>query len=123
MNPKTILIIEDDKFLFSLIAKKLEKEGFQVLNAGDSKGAFKILEEAKPDLIVLDLVLPVLDGYEILAILKKDINTKDIPVIILSNLGQKEDVEKAMALGAVDFMIKVNFTPDEIIKKIKNILL
>lgn len=123
MNPKTILIIEDDKFLFSLIAKKLEKEGFKVLNAIDSKEAFKILEEVKPDLIILDLVLPVLDGYEILSILKKEKNTKDIPVIILSNLGQKEDVEKAMALGAVDFMIKVNFTPDEIIRKIKNILL
>lgn len=122
MPKKTILIIEDDKFLQSLVAKKLIEAGFEVLVSSDSKEAMKVLENQKPDLIVLDIILPVMNGFEILSMLKKDDATKNIPVIILSNLGQKEEVEKAMALGAVDFMIKVNFTPEEILRKIKSIV-
>ncbi|MBU2109353.1 response regulator [Patescibacteria group bacterium] len=122
MDKKTILIIEDDTFFQNLISKKLVNEGFEVLVASDSRQALSILEEKKPNLIVLDLILPVLDGFGILSIIKKDEKTKDIPVIILSNLGQKEEIEKAIALGAVDFMIKVNFTPEEIVRKIKSII-
>lgn len=122
MPKKTILIIEDDKFLQSLVSKKLVEAGFEVLVSSDSKEAMKVLENQKPDLIVLDIILPIMNGFEILSMLKKDDATKNIPVIILSNLGQKEEVEKAMALGAVDFMIKVNFTPEEIVRKIKSII-
>lgn len=122
MGKKTILIIEDDTFFQNLISKKLVNEGFEVLVASDSRQALSILEEKKPNLIILDLILPVLDGFGILSIVKKDEKTKDIPVIILSNLGQKEEIERAIALGAVDFMIKVNFTPEEIVRKIKSII-
>lgn len=122
MDKKLILIIEDDKFFQTLVSKKLTNEGFNVLAASDSREALKILEENKPALIVLDLILPLLSGFEILSVLKKDEKTKDIPVLILSNLGQKEEVEKAIALGAVGFMIKVNFTPEEIVRKIKSIV-
>lgn len=122
MDKKLILIIEDDKFFQTLVAKKLVNEGFDVMVASDSKEALKILEESTPSLIVLDLILPLLSGFEILSIVKKDEKTKDIPVLILSNLGQKEEIEKAMALGAVDFMVKVNFTPEEIVRKIKSII-
>lgn len=122
MDKKTILIIEDDTFFQNLISKKLVNEGFEVLVASDSRQALSILEEKKPNLIILDLILPVLDGFGILSIIKKDEKTKDIPVIILSNLGQKEEIERALSLGAVDFMIKVNFTPEEIVRKIKSII-
>ncbi|MFH1956774.1 MAG: response regulator [Patescibacteria group bacterium] len=122
MGKKKILVIEDDKFFQTLVTKKLMDEGYEVLAASDSNEALAILEKEKPDLIILDLILPLLDGFEILSIVKKGEKTKDIPVIILSNLGQKEEVERAIALGANDFMIKVNFTPEEIAGKIKSFL-
>lgn len=122
MEKKKILVIEDDKFFQTLVTKKLIGEGYEVLTASDSNEALAILEKEKPNLIILDLILPILDGFEILSIVKKDEKTKDIPVIILSNLGQKEEVERAIALGANDFMIKVNFTPEEIAGKIKSFL-
>ncbi|MBU3925835.1 response regulator [Patescibacteria group bacterium] len=121
MDKKLVLIIEDDKFFQALVSKRLINEGFDVITASDSKEALKVLEEKKPALILLDLILPLLSGFEILSIIKKDERTKDIPVIVLSNLGQKEEVEKAMALGAKDFMIKVNFTPEEIVRKVKSV--
>ncbi len=122
MDKKLVLIIEDDKFFQTLVSKRLENEGFDVMAASDSKEALKILEESNPSLIILDLILPLLSGFEILSIVKKNEKTKDIPVLILSNLGQKEEIEKAMALGAVDFMVKVNFIPDEIVRKVKSII-
>ncbi len=118
----SILIIEDDKFFRDLISKKLIKENFDVLTAVGSKDAFEILKEKIPSLIILDLVLLGVSGYEILSILKKDEATKNIPVIILSNLGQEEEIERAKSLGADDFLIKVNFTLEEIVEKIKTIL-
>ncbi|NOY35516.1 MAG: response regulator [bacterium] len=122
MKEQSILIIEDDKFFRDLVANKLGKENFKVLKARDSEEAFKILEEETPSLIILDLILPGLDGFEILSLLKKDKKTSGIPVVVLSNLGQKEDVDKAKSLGAIEFMIKVNFTPDEIVAKAKRAL-
>ncbi|HDH03913.1 MAG TPA: response regulator [Candidatus Campbellbacteria bacterium] len=117
-----ILVIEDDKFFRDLVSKKLEKEGYEVWAASGSGEAFKLLEEKKPSLIILDLILPGLDGFEILSMIKKDKKTSAIPVIILSNLGQEEDIAKAKFLGVVDFMIKVNFTPGEIVEKVKKTL-
>lgn len=117
-----ILIIEDDKFLRELIVQKLATEGFNVHSAVDGEECFKILEKIKPHLILLDLILPGMDGFEILARLKKDPKTSLAPVIVLSNLGQKEDIDKAVSLGAVDYMIKANFTPGEIVEKVKKIL-
>lgn len=121
MNQK-ILIIEDDKFFRELISKKLQKENFDVVTASDSKEAFAYLDSNLPDLIVLDLILPGLDGYEILSIIKKDKRTSSIPVIILSNLGQQEEIDKAKSLGVIDFMVKVNFTLEEIAGRIKHAL-
>ena len=122
MKKETILVIEDDKFFRDLVSKKLEKEGFNALTAKDSNEAFKVLEVERPTLIILDLVLPGLDGFEILSMIKKDNKINGIPVIILSNLGQEDEVDKAKSLGAVDFMVKVNFTPDEIVAKVKEVL-
>lgn len=122
MAKQTILIIENDKFFKELITKKLEAEGFSVAMVGDSKEAFKYLEETVPSLIILDLILPGMDGYDILSILKKDKKLSSIPVVILSNLGQKEEIDRAMSLGVDEFLVKVNFVPEEIVEKIKSVI-
>ena len=119
---KKILIVEDDEFLRSLNAKRLEGEGFEVLVAVDGNEALTKLTETKPDLIFLDLLLPNVDGFEVLTKIKQDETTKNIPVIVFSNLGQAEDIEKAKKLGADDFMVKANFTLDDVISKIKETL-
>lgn len=119
---KKILIIEDDKFLRELIARKLTDEGFEISEAVDGEDGIKKLKEAKPDLVLLDLILPSIDGFEVLSKVKEDESIASIPIIILSNLGQKEEVEKGLDLGAVDYLIKAHFTPGEIVEKIKNIL-
>ncbi|HDJ30447.1 response regulator [bacterium] len=121
-SKKTILIIEDDKFLRDLITRKLSKEGYEVFVAVNGEEGLKKTKEKKPDLILLDLILPGIDGFEVLARIKKEPLIAKIPVIILSNLGQKEDIERGLQLGAVDYLIKAHFTPGEIIEKIKKFL-
>ncbi|HXK32215.1 MAG TPA: response regulator [Candidatus Paceibacterota bacterium] len=119
---KKILIVEDDKFLRDLISQKLLKESFDIAQAVDGEDGIKKIKEEHPDLILLDLILPGIDGFEVLTQMKADPSIASIPVIILSNLGQKEDIEKGLKLGANDFLIKAHFTPGEIIEKIKNVL-
>ncbi len=119
---KKILIVEDDKFLRELLAQKLLKEGYDVLEAIDGESGQKMIKDEKPDLILLDLILPGIDGFELLAKMKEDGSVVTIPVIVLSNLGQKEDVERALGLGAKDYMVKAHFTPAEIVSKVRNVL-
>jgi DNA-binding response OmpR family regulator len=119
---KKILIVEDDKFLRELIVKKLVKEGYEISEAVDGEEGVKKIKEEKPDLVLLDLILPGIDGFEVLSRTKEDPALSQIPVIILSNLGQKEDVERGLGLGAIDYLIKAHFTPGEIIEKIRAIL-
>ncbi len=119
---KKILIVEDDKFLRELVARKLSSEGFEVLEAVDGEEGIKKIKEGKPDLVLLDLILPGIDGFEVLSKIKEDQELSSIPVIVLSNLGQREEVERGMKLGATDYLIKAHFTPGEIIEKIKNSL-
>ncbi|MCD6270495.1 response regulator [bacterium] len=117
-----ILLVEDDDFLRELIVKKLNQENYEVSEAVDGEEAVKKVKEIVPDLVLLDLILPGMDGFKVLSQIKEDSALTHIPVIILSNLGQREDVEKALKLGAADYMIKAHFTPNEIIKKIKNLI-
>jgi len=119
---KKILIIEDDKFLRELIGQKLIKEGYDIVEAVDGEKGIKSAKDEKPDLILLDLILPGMDGFEVLTKIKEDARVAQIPVIILSNLGQKDDIEKGLKMGAVDYLIKAHFTPGEIIDKIKVVL-
>lgn len=119
---KTILVVEDDKFLRELIVQKLNKEDFEVLEAVDGEEGIKKIIEEKPDLILLDLILPGIDGFEVLTKMKENPTVAQIPVIILSNLGQKDDIEKGLKMGAVDYLIKAHFVPAEIIEKIEIIL-
>lgn len=118
----TVLVVEDDKFLRDLIVQKLKREQFAVHEAVTGSEALRVAKETMPKIVLLDLILPGLDGFEVLKRLKEDSATAQIPVIILSNLGQREDVERGLRLGAVDFMIKAHFTPGEIVEKIKEIM-
>jgi DNA-binding response OmpR family regulator len=119
---KKILIVEDDKFLRELIVRKLSNEGYEVAEAVDGEQGLQKTKETKPDLVLLDLILPGIDGFEVLAQKKEDPFIAAIPVIVLSNLGQKEDVDKGLSLGATDYLIKAHFTPGEIIEKVRNII-
>jgi len=121
-NKKTILIVEDDKFLRDLMNQKLLREGFNTEEAVDGEQGVQKIKEAKPDLVLLDLILPGIDGFEVLSKIKEDPSLAAIPIIVLSNLGQKDDIERGLQLGAKDYLIKAHFTPGEVIEKIKNIL-
>lgn len=117
-----ILVIEDDVFLRELVVQKLSKEGFEAVEAAAGEVGITKAGEEKPDCILLDLILPGMDGFEVLSALKKNPELSRIPVVILSNLGQKDDIDKGLKLGAVDYLIKAHFTPGEIVAKVKEIL-
>ena len=114
-----VLIIEDDKFLRELLQVKLKKENFSVFVAVNGEEGIKKAQEEQPDLILLDLILPNIDGFEVLKRIRDNPAIAAIKVIVLSNLGQKEDVERALNLGAVDYLVKAHFTLDEIVEKAK----
>ena len=117
---KTILIIEDDNFLQGLEAKKLKKEGYDIATASNSKEAFDAINgTVKIDLILLDLLLPDVDGFEILSKIRENPSYHEVPVIIFSNLSEEKDIVKARGLGISDFMVKSNFTLDELAEKVK----
>jgi len=120
--PRKILIIEDDKFLRELITRKLINEGYDTVEAADGEEGVRVTKTEKPDLVLLDLILPGIDGFEALARIRKDEELVNIPVIILSNLGQREDIERGLKLGATDYLIKAHFSPGEIIEKVASIL-
>ena len=122
MNKAKILVIEDDEFLRELIVQKLIKEEYEVSGAVDGKEGIKKIQEKKPDLILLDLIMPGINGFEVLQTIKNDPILFSIPVIILSNLGQKEEIQKGLRMGAKDFLVKAHFTPKEIVNKIKAVL-
>ena len=92
------------------------------MEGADGTEGLRKIKETKPDLVLLDLILPGIDGFEVLRQAKKDDDISSIPVLILSNLGQQDDIQKGLELGAVDYLIKAHFTPAEIVAKIKSIL-
>lgn len=119
---KKILVAEDDTYLANAYRVKLTKAGFEVKNAFDGEEAINILQTFAPDLIILDIVIPKKDGFTLLSELKADEKWKNIPVILVSNLGQKEDRDKGMQLGASEFFVKTDFSLNDLIQKINNIL-
>ncbi len=118
----SVLIIEDDSYISDMYKIKLESENFEVATAKDGIIGIKMLEKQKPDIILLDVVMPKMDGFDVLKIIKKNIELKGIPVVLLTNLGQKENVEKGFDLGADSYIIKAHFTPSEVIEKIREVL-
>ncbi len=120
---KTILIIEDDAFLQGLEATKLKKEGYEILTASNSVEAFKIIDaKTKLDLILLDLLLPEVDGFMILEKIRQNKDLLTIPVIVFSNLSEDKDIKRVTKLGISEFMIKSNFTLDELARKVKDLI-
>ena len=120
---KTILIIEDDTFILETIGNKFKENHFKICLARNAEEAEKLLATTKPDIILLDLILPKVDGFEILKKIKADLKLKSIPVVIFSNLDSTKDMDKAMELGAVEYLVKANLFPEEVVKKIETILL
>lgn len=114
-----IVLAEDDKFISRAYKDGLERAGFIVIQATDGDQAIEKAKQEMPDIILLDLIMPVKNGFEALKGIKANEATKNIPIIILSNLGQDSDIEKGRELGAADYMIKSNFSMNEVIDKIK----
>ena len=117
-KPK-ILMIEDDRFLRKIYRDKLTKAGFEFIEATNGiEGTNKVISE-RPDLVLLDLILPRKNGFDVLIDMKSNKNTKDIPVIILSNLGQESDVKRGLALGAQDYLVKTEISLSEVVDRVK----
>lgn len=117
-----VLLVEDDSFLANIYKTKFELEDFKVTVAGNGELGLKEAKKKKPDIILLDILLPKMDGFTVLEQLKQDSDLKDVPVILLTNLGQKDDVKKGLELGAKDYLIKAHFKPSETVEKVRNVL-
>ena len=120
-NKPTVLLIEDDPFLSSVLRLKLEKESFKVVRAADGDEALNFLTEqgVKPDLILLDLILPKKNGFEVLETIRQDPLLEKLPVMIISNLGQPSDIERGKALGIIDYFVKARLSIEELVNKVK----
>ena len=119
----SILLVEDDSFISGMYQTKLNSMGYKVETQEDGEKAWERLQQDPlPDLLLLDVVLPKKDGFEILEALRKDNRTQNLPIILLTNLGQKPDVERGIKLGADDYIIKAHYTPSEVVEKITKIL-
>ena len=116
---KKILIVEDEQLIADLVQRKLQDEGYYAFVARDGEEAVKQIREGRPDLILLDIVLPRLNGFGVLAEIQKDEELKLIPVIIISNSGQPEEIERAKAAGVRDWLVKTEFDPKEVLEKVR----
>jgi len=116
---KKIMIIEDDRFLSSLMKARLEKDGFATLQAFDGEEAVQMLKRETPNLIILDLIMPKVTGFEVLQTVSISPQLHDVPVVILSNLAQDSDIEKARELGAKEYFVKVKVSIDDLVGRIK----
>ena len=123
MKNKTVLLIEDDRFLLKIYSNRLKLKKYDVFMASEGEEGIRMALDKKPDIILLDIMLPKMDGFEVLEQLKDNVKTKKIPVIILSNLSQKKDKETADLLGAVDFLVKTDVSLDTIIDKVNQYVL
>ena len=119
---KKILFIEDEESLQKTIADAFSKEEFEIVSALDGENGFRLAKEEHPDLILLDLRLPEMGGIEVLEKLKKDEATKDIPVIILTNVEEMREIQRAIDLGATTYLVKINYKLEEVVEKVKKAL-
>ena len=117
-----ILIVDDDQFILDMYMLKFKNEGYDAESAMDGVETLRKSKENSPDVILLDIVLPHMDGFEILQKLKEQGALERSKVIMLTNVGEKKDVEKGLALGAVDYIVKAHFTPSEVVKKVEEVL-
>ncbi|MEK7547135.1 MAG: response regulator [Patescibacteria group bacterium] len=122
MNPAKIFIAEDERFLSTILANRLKKEGFAVSQAFDGQEAVDLLKSERPDLIIIDLILPKKSGFEVLESVSKNPDLNHVPIVVLTNLGQESDIEKAKSLGASEYYIKVRISIDDFMNAIKSML-
>ncbi len=118
-----VLLVEDDPFLSNLLKVRLQKENVDVFLARDGEEALKRIEEDRPSLVLLDLILPKKSGFEILEKISTDPQLKDVPVIILSNLGQTSDIQRGKELGAIEYYVKAKISIDDLVGKVKTFLI
>ena len=119
MNNYKVLLIEDDAAITEMYQTRFEEAGIKLVAANDGEAGLEAVKKELPMVILLDIMMPRMDGFAVLSSLKKDKVTKDIPVFMLSNLGQKADIEKGKKLGANDYIVKASMTPTQVINKIK----
>jgi CheY-like chemotaxis protein len=117
-----ILLVEDDSFFQNFYSKKLLESKFRVEIAGNGSEALMKMKESRPDVILLDLIMPVMDGFQVLEMVSKDESLKTIPILVFSTLGQEEDIEKAKRLGATDYVNKTFFDFDNLLAKIQAVV-
>ena len=122
MSMKKIIIVEDETILQKALSIELLGAGFQVMSAQDGEAGLALIQKEIPDLVLLDLTMPKLSGFDVLTALKKEKSTNSIPVVILSNLGQDEDKAKGLKLGAVDYYVKSSTDLSELTEKIKKLI-
>jgi|TARA_B100001971_G_C18086226_1_gene481016 DNA-binding response OmpR family regulator len=121
-NSPTILLAEDDQFLQRMYSTKLRQQGMKVITASDGEKAVSLIQKHKPDIILLDILMPKKDGFVVLEEIKSDSKIKLIPVILLTNLSEVDDIKRARKLGADDYLIKSHFLPSEVIEVLRKYL-
>jgi DNA-binding response OmpR family regulator len=117
-----ILLIEDDPFLSEIYVIKFQEAGFEISLAEDGALGLAKIKEGMPDLVLLDIVMPNMDGLELLRTIKNDKSIRNIPVVILSNLGEQEDIKRGLELGAEFYIVKAHYTPTEVVARVKAII-
>ncbi|MBU0732349.1 response regulator [Patescibacteria group bacterium] len=117
-----ILLVEDDEMLHNMYTQKFKTKGYEVMSAYNGSEGVKMAEAETPDLILMDIIMPKMDGFVALKKIRKSKNIGETPVIILTNLGQEEDIKKGKELGADDYFIKANHTPAEVVEKVEAVL-
>jgi DNA-binding response OmpR family regulator len=122
MENKKVLIVEDDPILQRTVFDFLALEGFEMVAASNGEEGIEMAKSENPDLILLDIILPKKDGFEVIETLKADEKTKNIPIILLTNLGSLNDVEKALKMGANNYLVKADYKMEEVAKKVKEVL-
>lgn len=115
---KKILLIEDEQLMIELLEKRLIREGYEVAVARDGVVGLKKMKEVKPDLVLLDIIMPKMGGFEVMETMSEDEELKKIPIIVISNSGQPVELDRAKRLGAKDWLIKTEFDPQEVIDKV-----
>ena len=121
-DKKKILLAEDEKMIADMYSTKFTLEGYEVVTARDGAEALAMAKSEKPDIILLDIIMPKLDGFVVLKSIREDAILKSTPVILLTNLGQEDDIKKGKQLGADDYFVKANHSPQEIVEKVKTVL-
>lgn len=117
-----ILVVDDDPFILDMYVMKFKEQGFQIETATDGKAALEKITAAKPDIVLLDVVMPKMDGFDVIKKIKENGMLRTFKILFLTNFGQKDDVEKGMQLGADGYIIKAHFTPSEVALKVKELL-